>query len=153
MSDWINDTKRQQEQNRGDRQQYEKRLGDLGRVFFTELGHEIAEDVEKVNQAYPHVFNRHTNDHLKFNDGIVGRIEVRIGPTTVLEVGHMQGSHSLEVTRLYPKDARGRNKKATEHYHLKVDSLDNLYLETKDGRRIPRENASQEILGYLIEPL
>jgi len=151
MSDWIDDTKRRQEQEGATRERREKLLGDLCRIFFAELRDEIAANVERINQTYPHIYNRNTNNHLVFMDMAVGEIEVRIGATTVLEVVDLSGSHSLKVTRLYPKVGAGQNKQATEHYHLKLDGQDNLYLEAKDGRTIIRNNARQELLGYLLD--
>ncbi len=150
MGGWINDTKRRQEQEGAVRERREKLLSDLCRIFFAELRDEIAADVERINQTYPHIYNRNSNNHLVFMGMVVGEIEVRIGPTTVLEVVDLSGSHSLEVTRLYPKTGARQNRRTTEHYHLKLDEQDTLHLE-KDGRTITRENARQELLGYLLD--
>jgi hypothetical protein len=150
MGDWIDDTRQSQEQVRAERERRERLLDDLGRVFIAEFRDEVVADVNKINQTFPQRYNRNTNGHLNFMEGNVGSLEVRVGQITVLEVFYMSGSHTLKVTRVYPTIGVGRNRTATEHYHLKLDRQDNIYLESKEGRHIPRETASQEILGYLV---
>jgi hypothetical protein len=151
MGNWYDDKRKKQEQDNNDRERRGQLLAGLASAFFSRLDEQVESDVEGINKAYSNIYNRHTNSHLAFMGGISGGFEVRCGVNTPLVVKYSSNPPSLMVTRRLPKNRLGESKTVGDYYFFKLDKQDNLYIETKEGKPIPTEEMSQELLDFLTE--
>jgi hypothetical protein len=150
---WVRDTRRQQEDAKTARQRRDAKINDLASLFFEELCLDVQRDVKEINAEYAHVFDSRSNSQLTFRDERPSGFRVTCGPSGVVEVERMYGTPGLRVTRRIPTGTPGRSRFETQHYIYQLDGQENLYAETKDGRDVPCEDMSKELLAFIPNSL
>ena len=151
MSSWIAEKRQQQDEARADLLLQDDLKRSLGSIFVDELRYELKERVEEINDTYPEKFPRSSRSNLVVRETSEALIEVRCGPNVVLTVSHLLSGEFFKVMRWMPVGRMGNLKYIPDHYTLKLDNNRNLYLESKQGKPIPCEQFSRELLNFLTD--
>ena len=149
---WVSETRERQEASAAERQRRDHVLTELGQLFFAQLKQDMETEIEEINRVYADRFSRSSNSHLvSIESPAKGGIEIRCGVNTVLTANHFEASHTLQVTRYLLTNTLGKFKATTDHYFLKLDHQESLYLESKEGKPIPCTTVPQELLMFLTD--
>lgn len=144
---WVTETHERQEAAKADRTRRDQVLTELSDLFMGELRTDSRAHVKEINQVYTDKFG----GKLCLVESEQSGIEVRCGLNPVLTATHLPVSHVLRVVRYRPVGRLGKFNRIEDYYSLKLDSQENLYLESKNGDPVPPDTAAQELLGFLLE--
>lgn len=151
MSSWIAEKRQLQDVARADLLHQSDLKRSLGLVFADQLRYDLETQVEEINDTYPEKFPKNSRSNLVVRGTSESLVEVRCGPIVVLTVSHLLSGELFKVMRWVPVGRLGKLKYVPDYYTLKIDNNRNLYLESKQGKPIPCEQFSRELLDYLTD--
>ncbi len=142
---WIAETRQRQVLAATKSERLNSLLSNLAAVWFEEFVSETKEDgVAEMNRLYPEKFSK----SLRWVPSV--GLKLCCGPNVVVEVSLISGP-LLKITRYYLTGKFAEFRAAPDHYVAKLDGMENLYFEVKDGRSVSCSNMSHELLGFLLE--
>lgn len=152
-TDWVVETRQKQDKSRSENSRSAEMRANLSALAFSDLRQALPAHVRRINQTYPEVYSRDENRDLRLAGGRINRLEVTCGPNLYLEVEFCANPERLKVRRRDRRTEYGPKMGDEVYYFFKLDKLDELRLEARDGTPIPLDLLPRELLSFLTAGL